>query len=166
MLLKIISDSPEKTVELGEKFSSVLSAGDIMLLSGELGGGKTTFISGIARGLGIKNSLSSPSFTIMNEYPGKRFNFIHADLYRLNNASDFSTTGLEDYIYDDSSIVCMEWGDRAGGFIARDHILIEFNYLLGGACGINKREITFRADSSAWERKLSAFMEFASIPGQ
>lgn len=163
MKLEIISDSPRLTLELGKKFSKVLSAGDMILLSGELGGGKTTFISGIGRGLGIKDGISSPSFAILNEYPGRNFNFVHADLYRLHNASDFGTTGLEDYIYDDFNIVCVEWGDRAGAFITRDHVSIEFCYLLEDDGGMDKRKITFIARSRTWERKLLVFKKSAGI---
>ena len=98
MQIEIISNSPVFTRNLGKKFSAVLSKGDIVLFTGELGGGKTTFISGLAGGFGLGENLSSPSFTILNEYRiDNTRKFIHADLYRLENTEEIGGTGLEDY---------------------------------------------------------------------
>jgi tRNA threonylcarbamoyladenosine biosynthesis protein TsaE len=118
MQIVIISNSADFTKDLGKKLSRFLTKGSIILFTGELGGGKTTFISGIAAGLGFRKDLSSPSFTILNEYRiGGRMKLIHADLYRLEDIDELNDTGLNDYIYDGFSIICVEWGDRI-----RDHI--------------------------------------------
>src|SRR4030042_4512808 len=101
MQIETISKSPVFTRNLGKKFSAVLSKGDIVLFTGELGGGKTTFISGLAEGFGLEETLTSPSFTIMNEYLIDNIRkFIHADLYRLENAGEINGIGLENYFYE------------------------------------------------------------------
>ena len=84
MHMELISGSSQATIDLGKKFSRILRGGDIIIFSGELGGGKTTFISGLAEGLGIKESLSSPSFTILNQYNAGKLKLIHIDFYRLD----------------------------------------------------------------------------------
>ena len=111
MQIEIISNSSIFTKNLGKKFSRVISKGDVVLFSGELGGGKTTFISGIAEGFGLKENLSSPSFIILSEYSIDNWRkFVHADLYRLENTDEINGIGLDDYLYDDISIICIEWG--------------------------------------------------------
>ena len=106
MQIEIISNSAAFTKDLGKKLSRALTKGNIILFAGELGGGKTTFISGIAEGFGLGENLSSPSFTIMNEYRiDNHKKLIHADLYRLDGASEINGIGLDDYFYDGTSIV-------------------------------------------------------------
>ena len=104
--------SCRETVTLGRKLGTVLTSGDVIALVGELGSGKTCFTKGLALGLGVPAEIiiTSPSFSLMNEYAG-RCTLFHMDIYRLQSLSDFISAGLEEYIYQDG-VVVMEWADR------------------------------------------------------
>jgi len=153
MQLEFISTSPQQTAETGKKLSKLLKGGDVLLFSGELGGGKTTFISGQARGLGIPENLSSPSFTILNEYGVGKFKLIHIDLYRLDSLAEFENIGLDDYIYNDRCIVCVEWGEKVREYIKKEYLLLDFGYVLGED-SIDKRKIIFRSSGPLWEPRI------------
>jgi tRNA threonylcarbamoyladenosine biosynthesis protein TsaE len=158
MQIVIISNSADFTKDLGKKLSRFLAKGSIILFTGELGGGKTTFISGIAAGLGLREDLSSPSFTILNEYHiSGQMKLVHADLYRLDNIYDISRTGLEDYIYDGYSITCVEWGDRIKDHIRKEFLEIDIRYLIDSTSISTNRKITFISDGPYWDLKLSRF---------
>lgn len=158
MQIVIISNSADFTKDLGKKLSRFLSKGSIILFTGELGGGKTTFISGIARGLGLREDLSSPSFTILNEYHiGGQMKLVHADLYRLEDIDEINGIGLSDYMYDGLSIICVEWGDRIKGHIKKEFLEININYLIDSTSISTNRKITFVSDGPYWDLKLSRF---------
>jgi tRNA threonylcarbamoyladenosine biosynthesis protein TsaE len=110
--VQIVSDSVEKTFEIGRKTGAMLEAGKVVCLSGPLGSGKTTLIKGIAAGAGaVKPSLvNSPTFVIVNEYKGK-FNIFHIDAYRINTIAEFEALGFEEFIGPDS-VVLIEWADK------------------------------------------------------
>jgi tRNA threonylcarbamoyladenosine biosynthesis protein TsaE len=158
MRFEIISNSPIFTRNLGKTFSRILSKGNIILFTGELGGGKTTFISGLAEGFGLGKNLSSPSFTILNEYridsSGK---FIHADLYRLENIGEINGIGLDDYFYDGISIICIEWGDKIKDYIEKEYLEINLSYLMDKSNAETKRKIIFNSISRYWDLKLAKF---------
>jgi tRNA threonylcarbamoyladenosine biosynthesis protein TsaE len=167
MQIETISNSPVFTRNLGKKFSAVLSKGDIVLFTGELGGGKTTFISGLAEGLGWGENLSSPSFTILNEYHiDNSRKFIHADLYRLENTREIDGTGLTDYFYDGISIICIEWGDRIKDNIEKDYLEINFSYLIDESNTGTKRKIFFTSLNRYWDIKLSGFKKIMMKDGK
>ena len=154
MLLEVLSKSSQATINLGRKFSKILRGGDIVIFSGELGGGKTTFISGLAEGLGIKENLSSPSFTILNQYDAGKIKLIHIDFYRLDGIDEFDNIGLDDHIYDDSKILCIEWGEKIKQYIKRDYLNIGFNYIIEDEDTINRRIIRFNSSTKYWDKKL------------
>lgn len=106
------ADSPEKMLELGEALGRSLSGGDVVLLTGELGAGKTVFCKGIARGLGVKERVVSPTFTIMNEYASGRVRFCHFDAYRLADADEAYGAGLTDFIGSADCVCAVEWWER------------------------------------------------------
>ena len=120
------TNSQEETRELGKKIAVALNAGDIVALVGDLGSGKTTFVQGLAEGLGISNQVKSPSFTIVNEYKGK-FPLYHNDLYRLDSLDDIPHTGIEDVIYG-GGVVVIEWAERALPLLPPEYTLIRFYY--------------------------------------
>jgi tRNA threonylcarbamoyladenosine biosynthesis protein TsaE len=179
MIIKLASGSPSITQKIGLILSKILKSGDILLLTGELGAGKTTFTSGIAEGLGIKENLSSPSFTIINLYKiGSRKKFIHADFYRLENADEVWGTGIDDYLYSsNNSIACIEWGDKIKGFLGSNYLEVKFKYFYpqgfdpvmeytpGFIAGydsnsnLEKRLISFSSPVTGnyWNRKLKIF---------
>jgi tRNA threonylcarbamoyladenosine biosynthesis protein TsaE len=155
MQINIISNSAAFTKDLGRKLSRVISKANIVLFSGELGGGKTTFISGLAEGLGLNENLSSPSFTILNEYHiDDRLKFIHADLYRMENIDDINSTGLDDYLYDGFSIICVEWGDKIEDHIRKEYLKINLSYLIDSSNISTKRKITFDSNNRYWDLNL------------
>ena len=178
MIIKLASRSPSITQKIGLILSKILKSGDILLLAGELGAGKTTFVSGIAGGLGIKGNLSSPSFTIINLYEiGSRKKFVHADFYRLDNADEILNTGIEDYLYSSRNIACIEWGDKIKGFLGSNFLEVKFEYfypsgrdsvagyMAGYTAGydsnsdLEKRSVSFSSPDtgSHWDRKLKIF---------
>lgn len=103
-----VSDSPEKTKRFGEQYAKTLSAGDVVVLNGEMGAGKTVFAKGVAAGLGIEDEILSPTYAYMNDYYGKLYHF---DCYRLSDGGQAEALGLTDYFYADG--VCLvEWAEN------------------------------------------------------
>lgn len=107
---KYISKNLEETQKIAMKFAESLKAGDIILLSGDLGAGKTQFTKGIAKGLGIDDLVPSPTFTIMNSFGGMLFHF---DLYRLKSFEELLSIGAEEFLYSDG-ISVLEWPECVG----------------------------------------------------
>lgn len=93
-----ISNSPEQTIQIAKKLAKSLKGGEIILLNGDLGAGKTTFAKGIALGLDIFDTVTSPTFTIMNSYSG-RLDLYHYDMYRIDNPEELLELGVEDNLY-------------------------------------------------------------------
>lgn len=123
------TSSPEETVELGKKMGEGLKAGDVVALVGELGAGKTTFMQGLAQGLGVAGYVKSPSFTLVNKYEG-RFPVYHLDLYRLGDIHEIYELGIEEYLYGDG-VCIIEWAEKAYSLLPEKHILIKFFYTGG-----------------------------------
>jgi tRNA threonylcarbamoyladenosine biosynthesis protein TsaE len=118
------SKGVEDTRQLGERLGALLREGDVVLLSGELGAGKTVFVQGIARGLGFEGSVSSKSFVLMGEYAG-RVKVYHADLYRLDDPEQVVELALDEVSAD--GVLVVEWPERAGsGVLPRENLRIEF----------------------------------------
>lgn len=115
--IQIISDSAEKTFEIGHKIGSVLRGGNVVCLTGSLGSGKTTLVKGIALGAGAAEPklVNSPTFVIINEYHG-RFNIFHIDAYRINTIAEFESLGFEDILGPDS-VVIIEWADKVSSWL-------------------------------------------------
>jgi len=109
--LEIISHSPADTEKLGVEIGRVAKHGLVIALSGELGAGKTQFVRGLARGLGISGRVHSPTFTLVNEYGGGRLKLFHLDLYRLETAEQILSAGIEEYLKPDG-VAVIEWAER------------------------------------------------------
>ena len=110
-----ISHSPAETESLGEQFGRAAQRGLVIALSGDLGAGKTQFVRGLARGLGISGRVHSPTFTLVNEYGGGRLKLFHLDLYRLETAEQILSAGIEEYLKPDGVSV-VEWAERLESF--------------------------------------------------
>ncbi|MEE9420055.1 MAG: tRNA (adenosine(37)-N6)-threonylcarbamoyltransferase complex ATPase subunit type 1 TsaE [Desulfatiglandaceae bacterium] len=125
--LEYVADSDKETIKLGQKLGALLADGDVVALVGELGSGKTWFTKGLALGLGVNphTVITSPSFAFVNEYQG-RYTFFHMDLYRLESLAEFISAGLEEYLYNNGSVVAMEWGDRWPEILPEQSIKVEF----------------------------------------
>lgn len=122
----ILSKSQEQTYELGKKIASLVKAGDILCLKGELGAGKTALSKGIGAGLGIEDYITSPSYTIINEYNG-RLPLYHFDVYRINDMDEMYELGYEDY-FNGRGICVIEWADSIKPLIPKEAIWIELQY--------------------------------------
>ena len=110
--MRYISNSVAETEQIGAELSRSLSAGSIVAFTGDLGAGKTAFVRGMARGLGIEERVTSPTFTIVNEYEGGVRPLFHFDLYRLSDGDELFDIGWEDYLVR-GGICAVEWSERA-----------------------------------------------------
>jgi tRNA threonylcarbamoyladenosine biosynthesis protein TsaE len=108
----LISNSPDETQALGERWGNHAMSGLVIGLTGELGAGKTELVKGIARGLGVASKVHSPTFTLVNEYEGGRFRLFHLDLYRLDAPEQIIAAGLEDYFWRPDGVAVIEWAER------------------------------------------------------
>ena len=115
------SDSPLDTKRLGKELGETLTAGDIVLLDGDLGTGKTVFTSGIAEALGCSDYITSPTYNIVNEHRGLTFDLFHIDVYRLDDPEEIIELGLRDYL-NRMGIVVIEWAERVKAYIRSDCI--------------------------------------------
>jgi len=124
---ELISHSPAETQRLGIGIGELASAGDICLLVGNLGTGKTCLAQGIAWGLGIKEYAASPSFMLVRELYG-RLPLYHIDLYRLDNIEEIVELGLDDYLYG-NGVCVIEWAEKGLRILPAEHLLIQLSHL-------------------------------------
>jgi len=115
-----ICKNKDETIALGEKLGRLLRSGDIILLYGELGSGKTVFTKGIAKGLEINEPITSPTFTLVNEHRG-RISLYHFDLYRLDDYTALYDIGYEEYFYDEG-VCAIEWPERLGPLLPKERL--------------------------------------------
>ena len=113
------------TLNFAKKFASKLNKSDVIVLSGELGSGKTKFTEGILSYFNLENEISSPTFTIVNEYSSNDINIFHFDVYRLEDSSEFYAIGGEEYF--DKGICIIEWGEIIEDALPKDYIKIDFS---------------------------------------
>jgi tRNA threonylcarbamoyladenosine biosynthesis protein TsaE len=125
--LELTSRSPEQTQQLGIRIGELAQPGDIFLLVGSLGTGKTCLTQGIAWGLGIEEYTMSPSFVIVRELYG-RLPLYHIDLYRLDHLEEIAELGLDDYLYG-NGVCVVEWAEKGLNVLPTEHLLIEISYL-------------------------------------
>jgi tRNA threonylcarbamoyladenosine biosynthesis protein TsaE len=118
--------SPAETKRLGERLARLLKPGDVLLLQGELGAGKTCFAQGIGRGLRVKEAVKSSSFVLVNEYSG-RLHVYHADLFRLGGPEEVADLALEENAAD--GLLIVEWPEVALSALPEDHLLLRFETL-------------------------------------
>ena len=110
-MASFISHSPAETEALGEKFGRVAERGLVLALNGDLGAGKTQFVKGLARGLGVTARVHSPTFTLVNEYGGGRLKLFHLDLYRLETPAQILSAGIGEFLSPDG-VAVIEWAER------------------------------------------------------
>ena len=140
----LFSLSEEETEDLGRTLARSLVGGELVLLVGELGMGKTVFVRGMAAGLGIEPAdVSSPSFTLIQHYRGGRLPLCHIDLYRLSSDEEIATLGIDE-ILGTETVVVVEWGERIPPFWRREAITVRFHDV-GEGC----RQIELRGKSEA-----------------
>ena len=120
-MIRFKTTSPEQTERFGYELAKSLDAGDVIALTGDLGAGKTCLTRGIAKGLGSTSHVSSPTFTIVNEYEGGRLMLFHFDTYRLSGPDDFLMSGLDEYFFK-GGVCVIEWSDIIDEILPQDTI--------------------------------------------
>jgi tRNA threonylcarbamoyladenosine biosynthesis protein TsaE len=141
-----ISKTPDETLALGEELGRKAQPGLVVGLTGDLGAGKTQFIKGVARGLGVHSRVHSPTFTLVNHYSGGRLPCFHLDLYRLETAEAIAGAGLEEYFVQTDGVSLIEWFDRwleNGGRPTEKTLLIRMQVL-----DENTRELIYEGAGS------------------
>jgi tRNA threonylcarbamoyladenosine biosynthesis protein TsaE len=147
--LELVTHSPEETQEFGKRCGELTQPGDVFLLTGDLGAGKTCLTQGIAFGLGIKEYALSPTFMIMRQMRG-RLSLYHIDLYRLDRLEETQDLGLDDYFYGDG-ISVVEWAEKASGLMPPEHLLIEIEYI-----SENQRRLRLKPEGKRYEKMVSS----------
>jgi tRNA threonylcarbamoyladenosine biosynthesis protein TsaE len=143
MSLTLTSNSPAETRRIGERLARLLQPGDVVLLQGELGAGKTCLAQGIGRGLHVAEAVKSSSFVLVNEYSG-RLHVHHADLFRLNEPEEVAELGLEENAGE--GLLLIEWPDRAPGEMPDEHLRIRFDVI-----DYKSRRITLEPKGARYE---------------
>ena len=138
--MEYITGSPEETEAVGAALGQVLTPGSVVAYRGDLGAGKTAFTRGLARGLGCTDTVTSPTYTIVNEYLGGRLPLFHFDMYRLSSPDDLWDIGWEDYL-DRGGVCCVEWSENVADAL-EDPITVTIDKL-----GENSRRITLEGGS-------------------
>ena len=141
--------SAEETRQLGEWLAGRLKTGDTLLLRGELGSGKSEFTRGLAKGLGVTETVTSPSFTILNVYESGRLPLYHFDWYRLEDSGELYELGMDEYLGGDG-IAAVEWPEQCEDAVPEDALEIRFRYV-----DKNTRDLSFR--------RLGAFHEIDGV---
>jgi tRNA threonylcarbamoyladenosine biosynthesis protein TsaE len=133
----LVTRNPEETESAGERLGATLAPGDVVAVTGELGAGKTRFIQGLVRGLGVTTQATSPTFVLVNEYRG-RLPVHHVDLYRIESVTEAADLGLDEMFAGDG-VTVVEWADRAAPLFGADTIRVHID-----GVGDEPRSITVR----------------------
>lgn len=149
--MHVKSHSPDETIRLGEIIGKRLSPGDVIVLTGDLGAGKTTFVRGVARSLGVSFKVKSPTFTIMHVYPGK-YELNHIDAYRLG-LDELLDIGIDEIIADEG-ICVIEWGEKLKGVLPEERLEVDFRF-----AGENERYIFIKAFGEGWQKRIKRVEE-------
>lgn len=151
--LAAATTSAVETQDLAAALSDLCVAGDVIVLAGEMGAGKTAFSQGFARGLGITEAVTSPTFTIVREYPGERLSLHHLDVYRLDQLREVSELGIGEML-DEDAVMLVEWGDAVLPALGDQYLEIRFTF----GDGDDDRRLALAPRGNAWvarERRLA-----------
>jgi tRNA threonylcarbamoyladenosine biosynthesis protein TsaE len=152
MRIELRAETPRDTRDIGQAIAPLLRPRDALSLSGELGAGKTTLVQGIASGLGIREQVVSPTFTLVREYRG-RLHLAHVDVYRLERIQDVVDLGLEE-IGDGEAVLVVEWGDAIDVVLPADRLDVELTSADADAKS-EVRRIVVVADGPSWRPRWS-----------
>lgn len=156
-ILRIVTRSPEESLVLGSALAPSLVPGDVVSLSGDLGAGKTVFVRGVAKALGVAGRVTSPTFTIVHHYDG-RYPIVHIDVYRLTSFQEVLDLGFEELL-DPEAVLLVEWGEAVAPLLPRQYLELDIRRTAVDADG--ERSFTFRPRGVDWERKLDAMRAMA-----
>ncbi len=150
--MKCIHISNQNELEqIAEKLGKLVASGDIICMSGDLGAGKTTFTQSLAKGLDVKDYVTSPTFTLINEYSG-RLPLYHFDVYRINNIMEMEDLGYEEYFYS-HGVSLIEWADLIEEVLPDNHLWIEIK-----VTGENSREICFASTNDHYDKMIKEIL--------
>jgi tRNA threonylcarbamoyladenosine biosynthesis protein TsaE len=159
--LRVVSSGPSDTQELAARLAGQLRPGDVVLLGWELGAGKTTFTQGVARALGVTEVVTSPTFTLVREYPTPSgFRLLHADVYRLEQLQEILDLALPEHV-EDGACALIEWGERAAPALAPDYLAVRLDY---GEADTD-RVLTLRPEGEAWTARFPGVVAAISAVG-
>lgn len=155
--MKLISRSFQETERIGEKISKIVKNllreekinSVIISLYGDLGGGKTTFVKGIAKGLGIKKNITSPTFNLIKEYKIEDLYLFHFDLYRLKKETEVLNLGFNEYLQMPKSISVIEWADKIESILPFKRLIIKFKFI-----NQNCRELIFKPQGGIYQKLI------------
>ena len=152
------SDSPGRTRALGAALAPHLQPGDVVLLSGELGAGKTVLVQGIAAGLGVDEPATSPTFALVHEHQGVRLRLLHADAWRLASPEEAVDLALAEEVDDGSTALVVEWGELAAAALPGDHLRV----VLQPGAGEEDRTLALFLEGPSWEARRDRLL--AALP--
>jgi tRNA threonylcarbamoyladenosine biosynthesis protein TsaE len=155
--MTIRTDSPEATRAVAAALGDLLVSGDLVLLVGDLGAGKTAFAQGLARGLGVDERVTSPTFTIVQEYQG-RLPVRHVDVYRLDRIQDLHDLGFDELV--DDGVTIVEWGDLVEQAVPAEHLVVR---ITPGAAD-TERVMDLSFHGSRWRGRRPAIEQALSAP--
>ncbi len=137
---KIITKNEKETFALGFKLAAELQGGEVIMLSGDLGSGKTKFVQGLAKGLGIKAKVNSPTFNILKLYKtsgNKNIkSFCHIDTYRLHNEADLISLGVQDFFDDEQTVTAIEWAEKIKKIRPQNVIIVKLTHISENERGV------------------------------
>jgi tRNA threonylcarbamoyladenosine biosynthesis protein TsaE len=152
--MKVVTRSVEETRTLGQQLGrDLLQVGDVVILTGELGTGKTALAQGVGRGLGVEGPVVSPTFTLVREYEGERCRLCHVDVYRLDRVQELHDLGVEEQFED--SVTLVEWGEVAANALPQDRL--EVRIAMGA--GPDERIIELVVLGESWRRRSRRLAE-------
>jgi tRNA threonylcarbamoyladenosine biosynthesis protein TsaE len=155
--LLAITSSPDDTRALATGVAGLARAGDIFVLVGELGTGKTVWVQGFARGLGVAEPVTSPTFILLRPYKGDRLTLLHADLYRLEELSEVNDLDLLEQL-DGRAVACIEWGEFARPVLPANLLEVRFDF----GAGDEERTIAFRPVGASWAARAPELAKVVS----
>jgi len=145
--IELVTRAPDETRKTGAALADLLAPGDVVSLTGDLGAGKTAFVQGAARALGVDEPVISPTFVLVREYRGGATRVRHVDVYRLERVQEVLDLGFEDLV-DDGGVAFIEWGDAIEALLPDDHLRVELR-----ADRDDARTIRVTGRGHAWERR-------------
>lgn len=169
-LLVVVAPTAQGTRRCGACVAEVMRAGDIVLLSGELGAGKTTFAQGLAHALGVDRPVTSPTFVLVHSYATKRgWDLLHADVWRLHQLQEVVELAVPELVEQGAAAV-IEWGERAAAALPGDclHVVVTFEPAGAGSDGAGARgarRLELRAAGPSWQPRLDALARLAKEAG-
>lgn len=145
MTCTFVTRSPDETRALAQRIGALLQAGDLVVLAGEMGAGKTAFTKGVALALGIHEPVASPTFTIVREYTDARIPLVHVDVYRLDHVQELHDLGLDD-VLGEEAVTVVEWGDRVSAALPGDRLDVRIEF----GDGDDDRVFTIDCTGASW----------------